>query len=164
MRFRTALAFLAAVALAAAANAQTKISGTIQCAKADPQHAIEVGDSPGHMIGISKTACTWSKPMEIAGSKTKEGYSVSYDDMTATKDSGHGVHGSTMDNGDKFYVKFQGTGTIKDGGMQTASGTWSFASGTGKLKGIKGKGTYKGTGSADGSATYEVEGEYSLPK
>jgi len=37
------------------------------------------------------------------------------------------------------------------------------ASGTGKLKGIKGGGTYKGTAGADGSITYAVEGEYSLP-
>ncbi len=37
------------------------------------------------------------------------------------------------------------------------------ASGTGKLKGIKGGGTYKGTAGADDSITYAVEGEYSLP-
>ena len=164
MRFRTVLAFLAAVALAAAVNAQTKTAGTIQCAKADPQHAIEVGDKPGHMMGISKSACTWSTPMEIAGAKTKDGYSVSYDDMTATRDWGHGIHETTMDNGDKFFVKFQGSATLKDGAMQTATGTWSYTSGTGKLKGIKGKGTYKAKGNADGSATYEVEGEYQLPK
>jgi len=42
-------------------------------------------------------------------------------------------------------------------------GTWSFTGGTGKLKGLKGKGTYKGTGNADGSMTYEVEGDYELP-
>ena len=39
-----------------------------------------------------------------------------------------------------------------------------FSSGTGKLKGLKGQGTYKGKGNADGSITYEVEGEYTLPK
>jgi hypothetical protein len=36
--------------------------------------------------------------------------------------------------------------------------------GTGKLKGIKGKGTYKAKMASDGSATGEVEGEYELPK
>jgi hypothetical protein len=48
--------------------------------------------------------------------------------------------------------------------IESAEGTWSFAGGTGKLKGIKGKGTYKGKGAPDGSATYEVEGEYEMPK
>ena len=34
-------------------------------------------------------------------------------DSTAGKFSGHGVHVSTMDNGDKIYVKFQGGGSMK---------------------------------------------------
>lgn len=165
MRLRTALSFLAAVALAAAAGAQTKSSGTIQCGKADPQQSIEVGDKPGHMMGVSKSSCTWSPGMEIAGSKSKDGYSVSFNDSTGSKYSGHGIHVSTMDNGDKIFVKFQGGGTVsKDGALQTDSGTWSYTGGTGKLKGIKGKGTYKGKGNADGSATYEIEGDYQLPK
>ncbi len=36
-------------------------------------------------------------------------------------------------------------------------------SGTGKLKGIKGKGTYKGTALPDGSISYKVDAEYRLP-
>ncbi len=53
---------------------------------------------------------------------------------------------------------------MKNGAPQSAQGAWSFTGGTGKLKGIKGKGTYKGTFSADQSINYEVEGEYGLPK
>jgi hypothetical protein len=164
MRFRTVLASLAALALAATAGAQTKISGTILCGKADPQHGIEVGDKPGHSLGISKESCTWSKPMEIAGAHSKEGYSVSSDETTVNKSSGSGFHVSTMDNGDKFHVRFYGSAALKDGAPQTAQGKWNFIGGTGKLKGINGQGTYKGKGNADGSVTYEVEGEYQLPK
>jgi hypothetical protein len=164
MSSKGVLAFLCAIALTAAAAAQTKTSGTIQCGKPDPQHAIEVGDKPGHMMGIGKSTCTWSPSMEIAGSKTKDGYSISFDEMTGNKYSGHGVHVSTMDNGDKIYVKFQGGGTLKDGALQTDSGTWSYTGGTGKLKGIKGKGTYKGKGNTDGTMTYEIAGDYQLPK
>lgn len=61
-------------------------------------------------------------------------------------------------------MRFQGANTVKNGAIQSSQGTWSFTGGTGKLKGIKGKGTYKGTGTADGGVTYEVEGEYELPK
>jgi len=163
MSIRTALAFLAATALAAALGAQTKNSGTIQCSKPDPAHMVEVGDKPNHSMGVSKSACTWTKPLEIAGLKSKDGYSVFADDTTGGKFSGHGTHVSTMDNGDKIYVRFQGGGSTKDGVTQTDSGTWSYTGGTGKLKGIKGHGTYKGKGSADG-VTYEVEGDYQLPK
>lgn len=42
-------------------------------------------------------------------------------------------------------------------------GTWGFTGGTGKLKGIKGKGTYTCKPSGDEN-TCEVEGEYELSK
>ncbi len=164
MRIRTALAFLAALAMAAAAGAQTKQSGTIQCGKPNPEHMIEVGDKPNHFMGVSKSTCNWTKPMETEGLKSKDGFSVFASDATGDKFSGHGIHVSTMDNGDKIYVRFQGGGTSKDGATQTDSGKWSYTAGTGKLKGIKGSGTYKGKGNPDGSVTYEVDGEYRLGK
>ena len=164
MKIRTALAFLAAAALAAAAGAQTKQSGTIQCGKGNPEQMIEVGDKPGHFMGVSKSACTWTTPMESGGLKTKDGYSVAAVDAMGDKSTSHGVHVSSMDNGDKMFVKFQGTGVSKDGVTQTDSGKWSYTGGTGKLKGIKGGGTYKGKGNADGSVTYEIAGSYSLGK
>jgi hypothetical protein len=69
-----------------------------------------------------------------------------------------------MANGDKMYVRIQGASTLKESVVESAEGAWSLTVGTGKLKGVKGKGTYKGKGAPDGSATYEVEGEYELPK
>jgi len=69
-----------------------------------------------------------------------------------------------MSNGDKIFVRFSGTDTTTKDGKTGSAGTWSYTGGTGKLKGITGKGTYKGTSNADGSATTEVEGEYELPK
>jgi hypothetical protein len=68
-----------------------------------------------------------------------------------------------MADGDKFRVRTQGSATTKEGVIESAEGTWSFIGGTGKLKGIKGKGTYKGKGGPEG-ITYEIEGEYELPK
>jgi hypothetical protein len=164
MKIRTALVFLAAAALTAAAGAQTKQSGTVQCGKGNPEQMIEVGDKPNHFMGVSKSTCTWTTPMDTGGLKSKDGYSVAAIDATGDKSTSHGVHVSTMDNGDKIYVKFQGSGTSKDGVTQADSGKWSYTGGTGKLKGIKGGGTYKGKGNADGSVTYEIAGEYTLGK
>ncbi len=164
MKIRTTLAFLAAAALASAAGAQTKQSGTVHCGKPDPQQMVEVGDKPNHFMGVAKSMCTWTTPMETGGLKTKDGYSVAAIDATGDKSTSHGVHVSTMDNGDKIHVRFQGSGTSKDGATQTDSGKWSYTGGTGKLKGIKGGGTYTGKGSADGSVTYEIAGSYSLGK
>jgi len=63
-----------------------------------------------------------------------------------------------MESGDKFFVWFQSSGTGKEG-----KGTWGFTGGTGKLKGITGKGTYTCTASGDRSLC-EIEGEYALAK
>jgi hypothetical protein len=75
----------------------------------------------------------------------------------------HGVHVTTMESGDKLFVAYQGTGTTKDGVLQNGKGTWSYTGGSGKLKGIKGKGTYTCAVSGDGT-TCEIEGEYQLAK
>jgi len=85
-------------------------------------------------------------------------------EVSGNKSRDNGYHVSTMASGDKFYVRYQGTSTFKDGALQSQEGKFSFTGGTGKLKGIKGQGTYKGTAAADGSITYLVEGEYTLPK
>ena len=70
----------------------------------------------------------------------------------------------TMENGDKAFVHWQATGTMaKEGTNVTGDGTWSYTGGTGKLKGLKGKGTFKTSGVSDGGIESKVEGEYSLP-
>jgi hypothetical protein len=163
MRSKLSMTFALVMSLALTASAQTKTSGTISCAKADPAHSIDVGDRTDHALSISKSACTWTKPMDIAGLQTKDGYDVAYDDASGSKARGSGYHVSTMSNGDKMYVRFQGNDTMKDGKLDTSTGTWSYTGGTGKLKGIKGKGTYKGKADASGNIVTEVEGDYVLP-
>lgn len=164
MKTRCLLAFLVAIAFAAAAAAQTKTTGTLQCSKPDPLHVVEIGDRADHALVVAKVACTWSKPMEIAGIQAKDGGSVSSEEKSGARSSGSGVHWSTMANGDKIFVRFRGKTTYdKEGKATEADGTWSYTGGTGKMKGIKGKGTYKGKGNPDGSATYEIAGDYTLP-
>lgn len=164
MRFLKIAGYVAALGLATLVAAQTKISGTVHCAKSDEQHVLQVGDQPGHTYMISQGKCTWTKPMEIAGTQTKEDLGTNFDEVRGNKSQGHGYVVGTMANGDTMYVHIQGSATLKDAAVTSARGTWSFAGGTGKLKGVKGKGTYIGKGESDGSATYEVEGEYEVPK
>jgi hypothetical protein len=162
MRFKAPFLCLSFLALATIVSAQTKISGTAQC-KADPSTPIPVGDRPGHALAAGKSQCTWSK-LEIDGQPAKTGVSVYTNEIDGDKSSGQGYHTGTMANGDTWTCRFQGTSTSKDGKPVADGGTYTFASGTGKLKGIQGKGTYKGTPNADGSMTYAVDGEYRLPK
>ena len=163
MKVRFPLVSLAVFALAASASAQTqKISGKIQC-KPGPVTPVAIGDKGGHMYAIVQSECTWIKPLEIAGVQTKSGADTVVTEMSGNASSDRGYHVDTMANGDKFTARFEGTGTSKDGKPVSASGTWSFVDGTGKVKGIKGKGTYKGTANADGTMTNEIEGAYSIP-
>lgn len=161
---RTIMVLGAALLVTTLAGAQTKISGSLHCGKPDPQHVIEVGDRPGHSFSLSKGNCTWTKPMEIAGIQDKEYSYVATGEMRGNRSHGYGAGVDTMANGDKAYDRFHGSTTLKDGAPQTAEGKWSYTGGTGKLNGLRGKGTYKGKAEAEGSFTYEIEGEYELPK
>jgi hypothetical protein len=164
MRNKLIPVFLVMLLACTTVVAQTNISGTVQCTKPDEQHALEVGDRPHHSLMIAKSKCTWTKPMEISGNQTKEDIGAAFSDITGNKSREHGYVVNTWANGDKSYVRTQGSATLKGETIESAEGTWSFTGGTGKLKGIKGKGTYKGKGASDASVTYEVEGQYELPK
>ena len=148
---------------AAAAGAQTKVTGTAQCGKPDPQHAIPVGDRPDHSLGVEQLKCTWTKPMEIGGDKSKDGVSTATNEVSGNTFRAHGFHVATMESGDKYFVWYQGTGELKEGALQSQKGNWGFTGGSGKLKGIKGKGTYTCVPSGD-TVTCEIEGEYQLAK
>ena len=163
MRFRLILFILVVCALAASLAAQTKFSSTIQCAKSDPVYTIPVGDRPDHVFSISKTKCTYSTPLEMAGVAATGEEFTSFNDISGSRARGRAVGITSMANGDRCFFAAQGAATVKEGVSQTFEGTWSFTGGTGKLKGIKGKGTVRGTAAADGTFTFEVEGEYQLP-
>jgi len=160
----TIVKLLFAITLAASVAAgQTKISGSLQCSpKPIETHSIEVGDRPGHAYEIDKVTCTWTKPAEIAGLKSKDYTSVSSGEFDGNKLRYHASGFGSMDNGDKCYVRLQGTVTMKDQKMESDEGTLNYTGGTGKLKGLKGKGTYKCTPEGD-NTTCDMEGEYSLP-
>jgi hypothetical protein len=152
---------IAAFSLTTLLYAQTKISGTAQCGKPETQQKVEIPDHPGHTMSISQAKCTWTKPIEIGGIQAKEGVTSGTDDVRGNNVTSHGYYVDTMANGDKAFVHFQGTGSVKEG---TSEGKWSYSGGSGKLTGLKGHGTYNGKAAADGSVTFDVEGEYELTK
>ena len=161
MWMKSVLVFGLVLTMATAASAQSKFSGTQQCAKPDPVYTVPVGDRPDHMMSLVKDKCTWTGA-EIGGVQLKDEDDTIVSDISGSRarDRGYGV--ATLANGEKAFVQFQGTNTIKDKTPVTGQGTWSFTGGTGKQKGLKGKGTYKGKWNPDGTSTFEIEGEYQL--
>jgi hypothetical protein len=164
MRLKITFTFLTVFALATAASAQTKISGTLQCGKPDQQHAIDVGDRPNHSFVISQTKCTWSKPLEIAEAQSKEDVYTGFSEVSGNRARVQEYGIGTMTNGDKFYCRLKCSFVLKEGATESGECTATLVGGSGKLKGLKGKATSKGKGAADGTSTWEIEGEYELPK
>ena len=166
--WKTGLWLVAALAIAVPASAQapaagsTKLSGKVHCDKADAAPVVEVGDKPGHALTIRKASCSWTDG-QIAGLAPKSAMDVASTEISGATVKDGGYHTVTMDNGDKYTVHFAGTGTMNKDNSGTIDGKWSFVSGTGKLKGIKGSGTYKGNANADGTGDVNVEGDYTLP-
>lgn len=102
--------FMAAAALglcAATAGAQNKVSGTVQCGKPDPLQLATVGDHPGHSLGVERAKCTWPKPMEPGGDKTKESVGTATIDVTGDTSRTRGFHVATMESGDNFSFGFR---------------------------------------------------------
>lgn len=163
MKTKMALSLLIILLAVGSSRAQTKIAGAIQCGKPDPQHAIEVTGMPNRSLAVEQTKCTWTKPMEIAGLQTKDGVSTASDDISGNTVRVRGYHVTNMSNADTFRVSYSGEATTKDGALQSNKGTWAFIGGSGKLKGLKGKGTYTCAAAGDGISC-EIEGEYTLPK
>lgn len=150
------------LAAAIPASAQTKITGTLTCAKPDVNQVVQIGDRPGHMIGVNQGKCTYSKPFEIEGVAAKDDVGSGMVDVRngASQDKGYDV--TTMANGDKAFVSNSGTSKMKGEALDSGSGKWSFTGGTGKFRGLKGGGTYKLSGNPDGTYTVEIEGQYTL--
>jgi hypothetical protein len=161
MQMKIVLVCCLVLTVATAASAQTKFSGTQQCAKPNPEYTVPVGDKPGHMMSLVKDKCTWTAG-EIGGVQLKDEDDTIVSDISGSRSRERGTGVTMLADGDKAFVQFQGTTTVKDKAPVSGQGTWSFAGGTGKLKNLKGKGTYKGKWNPDGTAMFEIEGEYQL--
>lgn len=161
MKLQSMTVCVCVVLFATLATAQNKVSGSAQCDKPDIQQKVDVPDHPGHTLSISQFKCKWTKPMEVAGVQDKDGVDSGAADVHGTSGMSHGYYVDNMANGDKVFVRWQGTDSMKEG---TSEGKWSYVGGTGKLTGIKGGGTYKGKYAQDGTVSFDVEGEYTLPK
>jgi len=154
---------LLALFAADAAQAQMKLSGKAQCAKPDPNYAVPVGDGADHALTLGVQECTWTEG-ELGGERLKEETDYVVSDVRGSTSRDHGYAVGSAANGDKYFVRFEGTSTVKNQVPADARCTWTFTGGTGKLAGLSGKGTCKGTFAADGSSSFDVEGEYTIQK
>jgi len=155
------MVFGCVVASAANASAQSKFAGKCSQGTPNPNHEIKVDDRANHTLVLGQVTCTWSAG-ELAGVALKNEVDTTFSDVAGatSRDRGYGV--GLAANGDKYYVRFEGTTNYKGAAPTTASCTFTFSGGTGKLRGLTGKGTCTGTFDATGGAVFDVVGEYSI--
>ncbi len=151
----------AIVALAVAmASAKSKSTLSGKCSKPDVQQSVPTGDQPGHAFMLMQGKCTAMG--DVGGAAGKEGTFTEHGEAMGTHMKNSGVFVETFDSGDKVFYNYQTTGTMKDGAFQTGQNKYQITGGTGKMKGIKGSGTCKLSGTPEGGTEYSCSGEYTL--
>lgn len=106
---------------------------------------IEVGDVPGHFVGVSQThGLTFYTKGPENGNVVSRMWIATFD-FVKGKGTFTGYEVKTFNDGSLLFVKGSGTQTPIDGGKKAAfEGTWEVAGGTGRYAGAKGTGTFKG--------------------
>ncbi len=160
MKYRIVCGCAVFALVVAMASAQTKNSSSGKCGKPDVMHSIPAGDQAGHVFVLEQGKCVTKG--EVGGAASKEGAFSEHGDVTGSRSKASGVYVETFDSGDKIFYNYQATGTMKDGAFQAGQNKYQITGGTGKMKGIKGSGTCKTTGSAEGGLDYTCEGEYTI--
>lgn len=157
------LVVVCALAFASSAFAQMKVSGTLDCNKAEPSHVIPIPDREGFAFGMGQNKCSWLKGGGVEGLQPAEFTNTTFLEVTGATALITSIGVSRYSTGDAVYSRSTGT---RDGKALTTTGKWTYTHGTGKLAGIKGAGTYAcKIKSAEPGAGYtcEVAGTYSLP-
>ena len=146
------------------ASAQTKISGSLECARPSFRKVMEVGDRAPHTMVLSQRLCEWSRPLRMEGVSSRDDVLSLFTDARADGVRDHGYNIMVMSNGDKIFMHY--AGSLKNDGRSALSGEGNFAlsGGTGKFLGIYGSGTLTSRSTADGKMTVRIEGQYTLPK
>ena len=159
MKFRIGFIAFMVFSSATLALAKTHISGSAECSGPEQVHVMRLSDQADHFFVMSQGKCHWTKPFDIAGTKTQSDQATVTKEVRGSQASVRGYVTETTASGDKFSYRIAGEQVIDHGKTVSEHGQWSIVSGTGKLQGLKGKGTY--AGKLEGkSMVFGLKGEY----
>lgn len=139
-------------------------------AKYTQQHAIDVGDVPGHQIRIFEVNSKYTAEAPVYdGVKVVEGWGRQYSDYTNGSGNSWGYSVSLLENGDKIFsrVELLAHTKVSPDGARTFRYTsvTTLTGGTGRFKSIRG--TLLNSGDSDlktGLSNVQTEGEYWFEK
>jgi len=170
------LATLAAASLLLGATGESGIQKQRYVFKAPPglakyeqQHAIDVGDVPGHQIRIFEVHAHYTNEAPAYdGVRVKDAWTRVFTDYTEGSGHGQGYTVAELENGDKIFGRYEAitqTTAGADGAKTTrTTSVTALTGGTGKFKGIRG--TTRTTIGTDFKNLGEsmTEGEYWIEK
>ena len=169
---RTAFACAAALTLAAApvASAQEKqkvsYKITAEGAKYPQRHTLEVGDAPGHTVGLFEIQRTFKANAPVVnGMKVKEIWTRGYSDYRDNNGPSYNYSVYVMENGDKFFTKAMTVGQANAAGRRSTTSVGEITGGTGKLVNLRG--TFRANGASEGKVGFnetQAELEYWFAK
>ncbi len=145
-----------------AAQQRGSIINASRCEVSTLHQMAQVNDAGAHTVSLDQRNCKWERPFELGGSAGTDYVSTGVDDVQfdAARDRGYVV--GALASGDKYFLYYEGTSTMKNGAPVHLEGHWSFSGGTGKLQGLSGSGNYSAAPAADGSMRFDIVGEYEL--
>jgi hypothetical protein len=134
-------------------------------AKYPQVHYIDVGDVPGHQIGVSELHRVFpNNAPEINGVKLKDVWTRTLADFVDYNGLSTNYSMYVLENGDKFFVRASTMGH-NNGGKRSNTSTGTITGGTGKLLGIRGITRSLGTSDPKGGFNEtQAEIEYWIEK
>jgi hypothetical protein len=130
------------------------------------QHAIDVGDVPGHQVRVFEIHRTYGpNPPMINGVKLMESWSRSVSDYMDGNGLNPGYNVYVLENGDKFFTRYNCLATNAGEGKINSTCIAQITGGTGKLLGIRG--LVRSTNTADPKAGFnenQTDIEYYMEK
>ena len=142
------------------AQQQGRISASSVCGRSEVHQTVVIDDEKQHSISLDKRPCTWEKPIEVASTPGNTYMSYGVDDVqnNASHDQGYAV--GALNNGDKYFLRYDGTSRMSGGVPVHLEGTWEFTGGTGSLQRLTGSGTFQAQPNAAGGMVFKIECEY----
>jgi hypothetical protein len=140
--WRSRMACLGALALAAPAPAQAQDLGTSRRVQGTAEiTSVEVGDVPNHVVGLVEfKGLTFFADGEIATHTNPATF-----DLTNGSGPHQGYVVHHFDDGSTSIERYRGEARLSADGKRTlVEGTFECVGGTGRFEGLKGKGTYRG--------------------
>jgi hypothetical protein len=114
------------------------------------RHTLQIGDEPGHTVGLFEIHRTFSKNAPVInGVRVKEQWTRGYSDYLSNNGLSVNYGVLVMENGDRIFTAAKTMGHADAAGKRSTVSVGHITGGTGKFSGIRG--LVRSTGASDGA-------------